>query len=226
VEIAEGWGAKVLKVAGTQASARNKGVREAKGEYILFLDSDQIVEENLVEECLKLCLNEGFQAIKIPEIFFGRSFWASCSALWRNCAAVVEEAIPRIYRRETILKAGLLKEDLRLWEDLELYSRIRALGIKETWSKAKISHLEASSLLSLLIKALNYGRSIPVFTKKTVGRPHKYKLKAAISTGVKLMSQPYPPLTVLGCLLLTCLKGIFIIFGIMYESILSLKLHR
>jgi len=213
VEIAENWGAKVLRKAGTQASARNLGVEKAKGEYVLFLDSDQLAGEGLLAECANLCL-KGFEAVKIPETFHGRGFWASCSALWRNTAASVEEAIPRLYKRETLLKAGLFQENLKLWEDLELYWRVKALGVKEGWSKIGVSHLEASSLLSLLRKAFSYGQSIPAFNRKAKSKPQKGKLKATLSTLRRLLSQPNPPTQTLGCLLLAALKAAATLLGI------------
>ena len=36
-----------------QSVARNKALEIAKGEYIYFLDSDDYIEPNLIEECIK-----------------------------------------------------------------------------------------------------------------------------------------------------------------------------
>lgn len=40
--------------SGQPAMARNRGIFEAKGEYILPLDADDLIETNMLEECLKL----------------------------------------------------------------------------------------------------------------------------------------------------------------------------
>ena len=37
--------------------ARNKGVEQARGKYILFVDSDDWIEDNLVEECVKIAIH-------------------------------------------------------------------------------------------------------------------------------------------------------------------------
>jgi len=40
-----------------QASARNKGIKECSGEYILFVDSDDWIELNCVEECVQALIS-------------------------------------------------------------------------------------------------------------------------------------------------------------------------
>lgn len=40
------------------SAARNKGVKEAKGEYIIFLDSDDYIEKNLLQEIKKSLKND------------------------------------------------------------------------------------------------------------------------------------------------------------------------
>jgi len=40
------------------SGARNSGIKTAQGEYILFVDSDDIIEPSLVEECLQLIKKE------------------------------------------------------------------------------------------------------------------------------------------------------------------------
>ncbi|MCD8377281.1 MAG: glycosyltransferase [Candidatus Gastranaerophilales bacterium] len=45
-----------------QSEARNRGLEIAKGDYIYFLDSDDYVEQNMLEECVKILdsTNAGF----------------------------------------------------------------------------------------------------------------------------------------------------------------------
>jgi len=54
IQIAEAAGARVLKIAGrpTAALARNTGWREARGELILFLDGDTILDANFIRTAL------------------------------------------------------------------------------------------------------------------------------------------------------------------------------
>ncbi|MEM2727704.1 MAG: glycosyltransferase family 2 protein, partial [Candidatus Bathyarchaeia archaeon] len=84
VNLANLFGAKVISCRGTQAAARNAGITFSKGDYILFLDSDQQLSRRVIEECIYISLEHGVEAIKIPEKFIGTNFIGKCSALWKN----------------------------------------------------------------------------------------------------------------------------------------------
>lgn len=57
------------------SAARNIGLKEAKGEFIYFLDSDDIVSENLLEECFQRCKNNKLDLIMFDgKAFFDRNF--------------------------------------------------------------------------------------------------------------------------------------------------------
>src|SRR3989338_2794622 len=61
-EIAYHYGAKILD-AETLALARKKGVELSKGKYILFLDSDQIINPDTIRLSVKACEEEGFDGV-------------------------------------------------------------------------------------------------------------------------------------------------------------------
>ena len=47
----------ITKENGGQASARNLGISIAKGEYFMFVDSDDFIDENAVQECVTVLNN-------------------------------------------------------------------------------------------------------------------------------------------------------------------------
>lgn len=107
------------KLNGGLGDARNFGVKEAKAEYIVFVDSDDYVEENYINDLWKL--REQFDAdfvitkvVREPEnstvIKRNDKFLSYCtnkeSALLEvyGCGKVGWQAYGKLYRRETLLK--------------------------------------------------------------------------------------------------------------------------
>jgi len=74
-EIALSYTDKVYNVGPERSAQRNFGVRQATGKYILYLDADMILSENVVKECVEKCENEGNIALYIPERIIGNGFW-------------------------------------------------------------------------------------------------------------------------------------------------------
>ena len=109
------------------------GLLYSNGEYILFLDSDQQLNQETLEECTGTCLKEDADAVKIPEVFVGGDFWGRCSALWKNAVAEalgMAGGIPRFYRASLLTQKGGFTSGLTFWEDLDLYERLKAGGQK------------------------------------------------------------------------------------------------
>lgn len=54
IEICQNFVCKIISYEGTLLGARGKGVENSKGKFILFLDSDQILERTAIERAVKL----------------------------------------------------------------------------------------------------------------------------------------------------------------------------
>lgn len=149
---------------GNPASTRNVGVLNSSGKYVLLLDSDEVLTEDVVQNCIGLCEKENVEMVKIPLVFVGTDFWGKCSAYWKNCNYLVNKqivgSIPRFFVRKIILAAGLFDENLTIGEDWALYTRLRKNGVKEAYCSSKMSHLEPSSFRKIMTKELYYSRFI------------------------------------------------------------------
>lgn len=105
------------------SSARNQGISIAKGDYIGFIDSDDIVANNMYETLYSLCITNDADISSCRNIrFFNESDISSMYVSIKN-------SITRIYEKENIIKAyysGKLNE-VAVWNKLykkELFETI------------------------------------------------------------------------------------------------------
>jgi glycosyltransferase involved in cell wall biosynthesis len=161
--------ADVVAVHGPERSAqRNEGARRSRGEYLLFIDSDMVLEPQVVSEAVTL-VAESTGAIVIPEVSFGTGFWARCKALERSLYLgddTVEAA--RFFRRSDFEYVGGFDEAMPPGpEDWDLHERVKALGIPIGRTASLIYHDEGRPTLGSLARAKHYyGRGMATYIRK------------------------------------------------------------
>ena len=167
-QVAERFEAKVFLLADERSPARNFGVRLAKGQFVLLVDSDMELTPNVVEECVAKCLGDNADAIIIPEETVGRSFLARCKKLEKGMRAeeFYSEA-PRFFKKEVYISIGGYDGNLVLGEDFELTHRLRRAGFAIGRCEAKIRHHEENvSLKGLTAKLYYYGKKLPAYVRR------------------------------------------------------------
>jgi glycosyltransferase involved in cell wall biosynthesis len=108
-----------------RSSQRNVGARSSKGDYLLFIDSDMVLDPDVVAHCLTTIESSMAPALIIPEISIGDGFWVKCRMLERSCYSgddSVEAA--RFYRRTAFDATGGYDEQLIAFEDWDLSIRV------------------------------------------------------------------------------------------------------
>ncbi len=215
--IAENFGANVILHRGTQAAARNVGLSHSKGSYVLFIDSDQQLDGGVVEDCVLACSACAVEAVKIPEVFVGLNFWGKCSVLWKNRlveACGSHGGIPRFYKRGALLQILAFNDKLRWWEDLELYQRLKLVGLREAWCRGRVIHYENDSLQNMIRKYLSYGQSIVAFRGSSAMVLYVSTFRFMLSTMAQTLRNPGKSLNVFfGCLFLVTVKSLSAALG-------------
>jgi len=126
---------------GNAVRGRNKGIREAKGEYIAFQDSDDIAEPNRLELSLKY--------MQLADVVYGN--WRVSVDAERNdlgtmfhgqevtsiqCTleTLIEMCVPCnstvMVKKSALIDVGCLKQKMQYREDHELWARLAFFGYK------------------------------------------------------------------------------------------------
>lgn len=125
-------------------AARNEGLRAAQGEFIAFLDADDLWEPNYLEEQLAFIIQQKCDLVCADAMHFGNSPLAGRTFMeafmdtappigeftFLNLISAERSLITSgvLARREAILEAGLFDEGLRNSQDFDLWLRLTRQG--------------------------------------------------------------------------------------------------
>lgn len=191
VDIAKKFGVKIYSFGPERSAQRNFGAKEAQGKYLLFVDADMKLSQNVIKECIEVVeMNKNIGAIVIPEVSEARTFWEKVKGFERSFYN--EEGDPvtdaaRFFSKKAFISGAGYDETITGPEDWDLPETIRELGFKIGKISARISHKERiSSPISLARKKFYYAlhaykyltkHNIPMLGPKTIYflRPVFYK---------------------------------------------------
>jgi glycosyltransferase involved in cell wall biosynthesis len=142
-DLASAW-ADVVVTAGPERSAqRNHGARIGTGELVVFVDADMVLEPGVAREAAQLVGCGAFDALVLPELAFGDSFFARCRSLEKRLYLgddSVEAA--RVLSRSLFERVGGWDESLTAGEDWDLTDRCRNAGARIGRTTARVWHDE------------------------------------------------------------------------------------
>lgn len=110
---------------------RNRGIKEAKGQYILIIDQDMYLTPGVVEECYRRLISENYIALVIPEISIGEGFWTKCVALERYVSVFLEDGMNeccRFFKKKDALEIGGFDTTIVGVEDSDFHYRLKMKG--------------------------------------------------------------------------------------------------
>jgi len=160
-------GADRVIIAGPERCAqRNRGALESTGEFVVFIDSDMVMEPAIAAQIVaRLDANPELGALIIPERSFGDGFWTKCRVLEKSLYVGNESVeAARAFRREVFDAVGGWNENLTAAEDWDLDDRIRAAGTQVGRIDAFIWHDEGKlRLRGTFGKKRYYGQWIAAY---------------------------------------------------------------
>ena len=155
VQIAKNYKAEVYLKGNERSAQRNYGALKASGKFLIYLDADMILTNQLIEQCVFQCECQNIDALYIPEKIVGKGFWIKVRDFERSFySGTVIDAV-RFIRRDLFLKAGGFDESLVGPEDWDFDKKIRSLG-RIGLSKASLYHNEGTFNVKLYLKKKEY----------------------------------------------------------------------
>lgn len=158
--------------AGPERSAqRNLGIETAKGEWVLWIDSDMDLPAKIIEQMIDRATATDADAVFAPESTIGEGYWTACRALERSCCwdELLVQA-PRLVKRDYFLRTGGFLPSLAGTEDAELRTRMRTDGCTLESIPDLIVHDEGRlRLWGVVEKRYYYGLGLPEYKVRHPG---------------------------------------------------------
>lgn len=221
-EIAKKYTNFVYNKGPERSAQRNYGSKKTRGNYLLFLDSDMVLDKNVVLACVnKVENNKNIVAINIPEKSFGQGFWAQCKKLERSFYVGVDWMQgARFFNKKAFKMMGGYNESITGTEDFDLPQRIKAkFGNSSITGISKfIYHNEGRlSLLKTLTKKFYYGKTINAYRNTEINIKMLKKQGSIINRYKLFFSQPKKllknPFISIGMIIMKSLELLFISLG-------------
>ena len=195
LEIAKKHKCKIVICEGGLLEARIGGAEESKGEYVLLLDSDQILDPETVAKSVEAMKNK--DCLWLYERAYNRNKWLP--SLYDADRILVQEymkegkdlsvVLPRFFKRTLLIKVfkNIPKDAIPLcsaqdhiittYEIKKLAGRIGFVGDKE---KPGVQHMEPDNILKLIKKQHRWGQVTREFHKtgfysELISMKHKYR---------------------------------------------------
>ncbi len=138
-EIARGHSDIFLSQGPERSAQRNFGVDHAHGAYVALIDSDMVLEPEVIADGFNALRGTEVRGVVIPELSFGEGYWTKCRMLERQCYVGDDDVeAARMFRRCDFLAVGGFDLELNGAEDWDLSARI--VGRKNLQRTASFIH--------------------------------------------------------------------------------------
>ena len=169
LRIAVDHGARVFLMGPERCAQVNFGVSKARGKYVYRVDSDFLLEPEVVKEAVERCENQSYDAIAIhntsdPTV----SFWSKVRKMERDSYRDDETNVAaRFWKKEVFEVIGGFDVNLVAGDDYDLQNRLIKNGYRIGRIAAQETHIgEPRSIAEIFRKHYYYGQNIGFFIQK------------------------------------------------------------
>lgn len=213
--------ARLFKDGPERSIQRNRGIKEAKGEYILVMDQDMYLTPKVVEECQETLIKGRYIALTIPEISIGKGFWTECVAFERYVSTYLERGMNeccRFFRKKDALAISGYDESIVGIEDSDFHYRMAEKG-RIGKIKNFIYHDEGETkFFDRVKKKFYYSRAFRKYLKRRpqIATSQFFPIKKAYFKHWKLFAKR--PLVTFGVIILRSAEVIAGILGLLIKK--------
>ena len=145
----------------SKSAARNLLAREAVGQYMLYIDVDQELTPNLIEDCVKKASSNGASAVYIPpQEATSNSLVSRARSLERELLATDESwDIPTFIDLDTFFNVGGFDESIDVFDDVVLMLNLEQSGIRVSRSEKRLLIRETTKISQILRRKYDRGRA-------------------------------------------------------------------
>lgn len=155
-DIAAEYTDKIYNFGPERSAQRNFGVEKSSGDWIMYIDADMILDQNVIRDLVKAVQNNpDISAFYMPEIIVGEGFFYRVRDFERSFYdATVVDAV-RFIKKEVFVRCGGFDVTLTGPEDWDLDKKIRQDG-KTALVKTAIYHNEGEFSLKRYLGKKRY----------------------------------------------------------------------
>jgi glycosyltransferase involved in cell wall biosynthesis len=168
VSIADEFNARIFSMDVERTTAKNFASRKANGTFVLFLDSDMVLEPKVIEQCVDAMQAPDVGGIVIPEKSKGLGFWAKVRDFERSFYYGTKVESARFFRTNQVIEVGGFDEEVVMYEESTLPQKIEKIGLKTAVRVSSfITHDEGNfKLKNWLKKKRYYSQTARIYTQK------------------------------------------------------------
>ena len=180
ISIADEFKARIFSMDVERTTAKNFALRKANGTFILFLDSDMVLEPTVIEQCVEAMRSSDVGGIVIPEKSRGLGFWVKVRDFERSFYYGTKVESARFFRTNQVLEVGGFDDQVVMYEESTLPQRIEKIGLKTAVriSSFIIHNEDSFKLKNWLKKKRYYSQTARIYTQK-------YKIYSEQQLGVR-----------------------------------------